>query len=177
MLCEAMRLQSPVGDFDHERVVQRVLADSRRPPAIVVGLALNGLGTVRALGRRNVKVLALADGRAPASEATRFADVIKIPDLMTRAGAATEVLASLAPRFPIPPVVFVSSDLFLEEFADWPDDLRRRYRIPMADPAIVKLILSKQDFYAYCLKERLPIPQTAYPHNEGDIEAISRDFR
>lgn len=82
-------------------------------PAVVVGLNLNGLGTVRSLGRVGIPVVALAGGNRHPCEFTRYCKVVTVPNLASDEEALLESLERVGRSLPSRAVVFPAGDQYL----------------------------------------------------------------
>jgi D-aspartate ligase len=147
-----------------------------RPAAVVVGLNINGLGTVRALGRQGIPVIAITSASGEPSEFTRFAvRKVRRPDLKASDDAVVAALLELAPTLQGPAVVFPSGDLYLQGISEHRDELAAHYLFPFPDRETVRLVGDKVRFYRFCQEHGFPIPRTWFPSGPDDIPAIARD--
>jgi D-aspartate ligase len=78
-------------------------------PAIVLDLGVNGLGVVRSLGRKGVRVLAVAFTEQGVAGCSRFCEAVDLPRDAGQSEFLSRLLA-LCQRLPAPPVLFPTSD-------------------------------------------------------------------
>ncbi len=91
-------------------------------PAVVIGLGVNGLGTVRALARRGVPTIAITNGSGEPPEHTRFGEKIVLPEISDPA-ALVECLVAVGKRLSGKSIVFPSGDLSLGYVSEHRADL------------------------------------------------------
>lgn len=144
-------------------------------PAVVIGLGVNGLGTVRALGRRGVPAIAITNGSGEPAEHTRFARKIALPAISDPA-ALIECLVSLGKTLEAKSIVFPSGDLSLGYVSEHRAALEPFYHLPMPSHDVVDLILSKTRFYHFAQDHGLPIARTFFPTGPEDAEQIGREI-
>ena len=147
------------------------------PQAVVIGLGINALGTVRALARRGVRVVAISTATGAPSESTRYCEKIACPGLMHDAEAVLAPLEELSRRLDGPAVVFPSSDLHLPALGAHRAALERYYRFPMPDRDTLTTVLDKALFYRFALDNGLPVGRVDFVRAGDDLRPLSRDVR
>lgn len=145
------------------------------PQAVVIGLNINALGTVRALGRRGVRVVAISAHNRTPSEFTRYCEKIVYRDLMQDEAAVLEPLEQLSRRLDGPAVVFPSSDLHLPALAAHRADLERHYRLPLPEERVLQTVLDKSRFYRFAQAHDLPVGAVHFPVDEDDIRRLASE--
>ena len=144
--------------------------------AVVIGLGINALGTVRALARRGVRVVAISTGRGVPSEFTRYCEKIIHPPLMDDADAILEPLETLRSRLDGPAVVFPSSDLHLPTLAAHRSSLEPYYRFPLPDAGVLSTVLDKSRFYRFAIDNGLPVGRVEFVNDSVDLRTVARDI-
>lgn len=148
-----------------------------KPPAVVVGLNINGLATVRALGRRGVPVTALAVGDGSPPESTRYCRKVVCPQMASSEEALVNCLLEVGRRMEQKAVLFVSGDLYLKTVSDHRAALADYYHFTCADQQTVNLLLHKVEFYRFAQEHGFPIARTYFPESMEDVRQISREIR
>ena len=145
----------------------------RKAAAIVIHLNINGLGTVRALGRMGVPVIAITSGTNGPSEYTRSCHKIICKDLGTDENALIECLLKIGMELQDKAVVFPSGDLYLAAVSEHRELLSQYFLLPIAEKEVVRLILSKTEFYRFAIEHKLPIAKTFFPGTLDDVKQIA----
>jgi predicted ATP-grasp superfamily ATP-dependent carboligase len=78
-------------------------------PAIVLDLGVNGLGVVRSLGRKGVRVLGVVFAEQGVAGCSRYCEAVDLPKEADETEFLSRLLA-LCQRMPAPPVLFPTSD-------------------------------------------------------------------
>jgi predicted ATP-grasp superfamily ATP-dependent carboligase len=144
-------------------------------PAVVIGLGVNGLGTVRALGRRGVPAIVITNGSGDPPEHTRFAEKVALPAISDPA-ALIECLVEQGRKFAGKSILFPSGDLSLGYVSEHRSELEPYYHLPMPSHDVVDLILSKSRFYRFAQDHGLPIARTFFPDSPEAADRIARDI-
>lgn len=150
--------------------------DSRKPPAVVIGLNINGLGTVRALGRKGIPVIALAHGNKEPSEYTKYCEKIVLEDLYTSEHNLLSHLVEIGKKLPSKSVVFPAGDLPLLILSKNRKILEEYYYFPFPEDNIVRLINDKVLFYNFAYDNGFPIAKTYFPDNREDAERVADEI-
>lgn len=145
------------------------------PPAVVIGLGVNGLGTVRSLSRRGIRCIAIMAGNGSPSEQTRYGEKIVLRE-MSNPDALVECLLKIGERFEGRSIVFPSGDLSLATVSGNRDALSAHYHFPMPSHDVVELILDKSRFYAYAQEHGLPLARTYFPRTLDEAEQVGKDI-
>lgn len=133
-----------------------ILAAPVAPPAVVLGLGINGLGIVRALGYRGVPVI----GGYSRDEAGRFSrfltatfrfDETDFPALLAK-------LVEIAAGHPGRPVLFVSSDELVRFIDENRAALERHYRFNVVPTGLLARIMDKYELYRLAVETGTPMP-------------------
>ena len=95
---------------------------------------INGLGTVRSLGRAGIPAYGLSGGNGDPGEYSRYCEMVRCPN-MSDAGAIVESLVSLGRGLPGKSVLFPSGDLSLEIVSEHREALAPFYHFPFPDGA------------------------------------------
>src|SRR5690348_1188918 len=133
---------------------------TRRSPAVVVGLGVNGLGTLRALAAAGISSYAITSGTGEPAERCRYGEKIVCRAMNTDPGALIDCLLQLRERLERPAVLFPSGDLSLELISNAREQLGDAYLLPFPEKRLVDLILNKTQFYRFAADAGIDIPAT-----------------
>lgn len=148
-------------------VIPGVRSASRlRPPAVVLGLNANALGTVKALRRAGVRCIALeARPRSPRqthtwmSTRTRLCEKIFLPP-DGGPEAMLQALRKLGPRLPGRSPIIPSGDDQVFLLSDHAAELAAWYTFTVPERDTLDLLMDKQRFLAFAIRHRVPVPRT-----------------
>lgn len=144
-------------------------------PAIVLGLGQNGLATVRALARQGVPVLGVEENLQQPSARTRLCQKIVCADF--RGDGLLPCLVALGQQLSTKGVLFPSGDLNLQVVSEHRDVLQDYYTFSLPEKAVIRLLLNKQEFYRVATQLGFSVPQTYFPQNEEEVNALSKELR
>jgi len=134
-------------------------APTGRPPALVLGLQLTALGTIRALARRGVEVVAVGEREGRPAEHTRYGR--KLFDSRAGTDACVEMLEELAPQFAQPPVLFASADWHAVLMSRHRDRLRDKYRYVFPEQEALETLMDKGRLAQWAARHGFLVPATA----------------
>jgi len=138
--------------------------------AIVLGIDLNGLGVIRALGQAGVSVLALDTDLNKPTAATRFAQKKHVAAL-----AGPELIAdllSLRSQFESDPVLLLTQEASVATVSASRDQLVSSYRFTMPAHALMDDLLNKISFQALAERHGYPIPRGLRLFEGASFEAL-----
>lgn len=137
-----------------------------RPPAIVLGLNPNALGTVKALRRAGVRCIALEacpEGPRQAhtwmSARTRLCEKVFLPP-GGGPEAMLQALRRLGPRLPGRSPILPSSDDQVFLLADNAEELLQWYSFTVPEREALDLFMDKQQFSSFAVRQGVPVPRT-----------------
>lgn len=143
-------------------------------PAIVMNLCINGLGVVRVLGQRGIRVIGMHDGRtfAPALDSRYLSDVLRYDGGDKE---RIELLIHLGSQWNERPVLFPIGDMMVRCVAERLDELRRYYRIGLPSRNMVETMISKRGFARLADDLDLPVPVSLFVDSEDMIEHVANE--
>ncbi len=150
---------------------------SFRSAGVVVGLGLNGLGTLRALAAGGARAFAVTDGSGSPPEHTRLGEKIVCASMHSEPEALIDCLLRLRERLDAPAVLFPSGDLFLQTLSSARDVLSDGYLFAFPAKQTVDLILDKTRFYRFANENDVRIPPTIFPRDLGEVVSASESLR
>jgi D-aspartate ligase len=139
--------------------------------AIVVGIDLNGLGVIRALGGAGVRVLALDTDLNKATAATRFGQKKRIRAL-AGADLITELL-SLRPQFDSNPVLMLTQEASVATVSAARDRLSDAYRFTMPSQVLMDQLLNKINFQELAERHNCSIPRALRLFDGDGLERVN----
>jgi predicted ATP-grasp superfamily ATP-dependent carboligase len=142
-------------------------------PAVVIGLGINGLGTVRSLGRAGIPVYGLTGGKGDPGEYSRYCEKVVCRD-MSSPDAMVESLVALGRRLPDKSVLFPSGDLSLEIVSEHRDELAPFFHFPFPSRDTVRLVLHKGRFVRFAVEHKLPMARTFFPDSIEALREVAR---
>ena len=143
---------------------------SPRPYAVVVGLELNGLGVVRALGMAGVPVIAIDTNLRKPTAATRFGRKIVVRALS--GPEFVDDLLALRQQFTSDPVLVLTQEASVATVSAARDLLSAGYRFTMPATTLMDELLDKLRFQALAERHCHPIPRAIRLGNEVSGEVL-----
>lgn len=153
-----------------------------RPPAVVLGLNPNALGTVKALRRAGVRCIALeARPTGPRhahtwmSARTRLCEKVFFPP-DGGPDAMLQALRRLGPRLPARSPILPSGDDQVFLLADHAEELARWYSFAVPERDTLELLMDKQRFLSFAVQQRLAVPRTLPNPSMAELRAAAGDL-
>lgn len=130
--------------------------------ALVFNCSYNGLGIIRALGRRGVEVYALDSVRGIRAVGTysRYAKYVMCPDPLIAEDAFVDCLMDMGKQFPEPAVLYPTNDEWAGAISRRKDMLSKYYLPCVPDWPAFELAVQKRQFYAWALERGYAVPKT-----------------
>ena len=150
-----------------------------QPPAVVLGLGQNGLGTVRALGRVGIPVIGVDDDLTQPGAQTRYCHKVLAKDFTKGGPALVEQLVELGvelERQGQKGVILPSGDLNIQLVSEEREQLEPYFHLSLPSKEVLRLFLDKKSFYKLAIERGFPLPRTYFTDGEHDIEQIAREI-
>lgn len=148
------------------------MSESGAPVAVVLGLGQNGLATVRALGRRGVRVVGVDANLEQPTARSRYCRAVRCPAFRAGGESLVQFLVDLGARLPERGVLFPSGDLNLLAVSEHRTTLAPFFHVALPAREIVRLILDKTAFYDFTARAGFPIPVTRRVHADN-VEEVA----
>lgn len=147
--------------------------DSTLPPAVVLHIAYTGYGVVRSLASAGIPVTAFQKDESPPEAKSSLCK-----QLITFAGDGNllEKLISLAKGNEAKPVLFITSDIYVEFFIKYRNILEDLFLIHYPDTETVKMLLNKDMFLEYAVRNNLPVPKSFRIGSLGELQANIKEM-
>jgi len=142
-------------------------AESALPPAVVLHIAYTGYGVVRSLAGAGIPIVAFQKDTSPPEAKSGL-----LERLITFAGDEDllEKLTALAQDCREKPVLFITSDVYVEFFIRYREVLEDLFRIHYPPTDVVSMLLKKDEFLDYAFRRSLPLPLSFRIASRGDLE-------
>jgi predicted ATP-grasp superfamily ATP-dependent carboligase len=150
-----------------------------RPPAIVLGLGQNGLGSVRALGRVGVPVIGVDDDLGQPGAQTRYCHKVRLEGFTKGGAALVDGLVEIGrelERMGQKGVLLPSGDLNVQLVSEEREKLEPYFHLSLPAKEVLRLFLDKKSFYKLAMERGFPLPRTWFTDGAHDIDAIAREI-
>jgi len=147
-----------------------------RPSAVVLGLGVNGLSVVRALGTRGVAVVGVYRRLDEVGRWSRYCRAVRFPPLEANRAEFLECLLGLG-RSENRPVLIPTSDEYLQFVSDYREQLGPAFRLALPDAKILEMLLRKHGTRELAQAHGVCIPETRFPVSVADIESLCTDLQ
>lgn len=144
------------------------------PPAIVLGLGVNGLGIVRSLGVMGVNVHGICDEenyRNP-GRFSKYCNAAILPDVKVQEDKFLQMLIDKFGNGEIKPVLFSESDLYTMFLSKHRNELQRYFRFILPENDLLFKLTSKDHSSPYVSSKGLQIPDTYFIDNESNADEV-----
>jgi predicted ATP-grasp superfamily ATP-dependent carboligase len=147
-----------------------------KPSAYVLGLFDTGLGVVRSLARKGVRVLGFDSDVANCGFHSRHAQSQVCPDPTHEPDRLIEFLSRAAAREPVPPILFPTSDAFVLFLSRRRDELGRWSRFVLPERDVVEDVVDKRRQYARAAGIGIPLPRTHSIRGLDELAGIADEL-
>ncbi|MFX0198988.1 MAG: hypothetical protein ACFFCW_22935 [Candidatus Hodarchaeota archaeon] len=149
--------------------------DGKRTAAVVVGLSITGLGTIRSLARSGIRVIGVdSDFRQPSAH-TRYCEKVACPDVNSE-DKLLETLISISKENKSKPVLFLSSDTSVLVASENMELLKNYYHFNLPSRSVVKTLMDKAMFSTFAEKNGHQIPKTFVINNLDDVKSLGSEI-
>ncbi len=144
-------------------------------PAIVIGVYNStGLGVIRDLARSGIPVLALDTDRRAAGFTSRYPARGVCPDPHHDEAAFAETLVAIAKKLPQKAVLFPCQDDCVFACSRNAVLLQQHFLQPFASWPVMQHVASKQAQVEAARRAGVGVPETAFIHDEADLDEAAR---
>jgi D-aspartate ligase len=140
-------------------------------PAVVLGMFETGLGVSRCLGRNKIQVFGL-DFKKDVGFYSRYIKARICPDPLNDEQKFLDFLIGFVEKFENKPVLFITSDNFLNVISRNRDKLKKYFFINLPDNLVIESITDKYKQYQLAVRGDIPFPSTYFPKNLEDVSRI-----
>lgn len=148
------------------------ISSRNSPPAVVVGLSVTGLGTVRSLARSGIQVYGVDSNFDQPSARSRYCTKVYCSDI-NREDNLIDTLVGISRKLNTRPVLFLSTDISVLIASENREFLRGYYAFNLPSQFAISTFMDKALFADFAVKNGFQIPRTFVAHNYNDIKFIS----
>jgi D-aspartate ligase len=141
---------------------------SAASPAVVLGLDVNGLGVVRALGRHAVPVVGLYSDEDRVGSLSRYCRAVRVEAIPS--AETVRVLQTVCPSSTHSPVLLPTSDAYAHWVNENQNVLRPRFRFHTVDCQLFERLNSKIGVAQLAREQGIDVPVTAHFDNLSTFE-------
>jgi predicted ATP-grasp superfamily ATP-dependent carboligase len=157
--------------------IERFLDGSSAPPAIVLDVDwINGLGTIRALARAGVRVIALDHRSYAIGFRSRYGLSVLCPDPYAAEQRFAAFLAELVELLPAPTPIFATHDDGLASVARALRDLGGKLLSPSPDSEKLDVLQQKSWQLARAAEVNVATPRTLYPGSASEARQAASEL-
>jgi D-aspartate ligase len=143
--------------------------------AVVIGGDYQGLGIIRSLGRRGVRICVLDDEHSIGRFSRYVTHAIKVPDLRDEA-RTIDTLITVGRRLGLTGwVLYPTREETVAALSRHRVELSEVFRVPTGDWQSVRWAWDKRNTYALADRLGIPAPRTWYPREASDLSDIDTD--
>jgi D-aspartate ligase len=143
--------------------------------AIVLGLDLNGLGVVRALGQSGIEVIGVDDVLSHAGRASRYCREV-LAASPTRADTLIPALHRIAGRLQGPGILFPTMDDTVRVLSRHRREVSEPLRVALPDASMTARLIEKEDLADLAERHHWPAPFTCVCRSEEEVRGVASDF-
>lgn len=146
--------------------MNQMSGENTLPLAVVLHIAYTGYGVVRSLTSSGIPVVAFQkDDTPPEAKSALCTRLITFDDDNDLLDSLVGLVGGISKK----PVLFITSDIYVEFFIRHRDVLEKLYLIHYPASETVDLLLKKDRFIEYASINNLPIPKSFIINNEKEL--------
>jgi len=143
----------------------------KKYPAVVLGMFEPGLAIGRSLGRNGIKVFGL-DFKKDVGFYSKYIRTEICPNPLIDEKKFMDFLIKFSEKFEHKPVLFVTSDNFLNTVSGNRNKLKKHFFMNLPDHEVIESITDKYKQHKVALNGKIPFPATFFPKNLVEVNAI-----
>jgi len=140
-------------------------------PAVVLGMFETGLGVGRCLGRNGIQVFGL-DFKKDVGFYSKYIKARICPNPLNDEQKFLDFLIRFVDKSEYKPVLFVTSDNFLNIISRNRNKLKKYFFINLPDNMVIESITDKYKQYQLALRGDIPFPATYFPKTLEEVHKI-----
>ncbi|QCR30398.1 carbamoyl-phosphate synthase [Priestia megaterium] len=138
--------------------------------AVVLDLSANGVGIIRSLSKKGIKVYAFDTERAYKIGRSRLATCDICPNPLTQENELLTLLINLSQSKGKKPVLYAGSDDYIVFISKNRKELSKYFLFLLPDHSLIEEVLDKEKAYELALKHNIACPKTYIVENEDHFE-------
>jgi D-aspartate ligase len=151
--------------------------DSTSKSAVVVDVSwVNGLATLRSLGRRGLRVFAIDHRPSALGLRSRYAQPVLAPEPVADEEGFIQALRDLGKELRGPTPLFPTHDEHLNAIARHAGDLEDHYLFPFPDWKLLEDLQSKRRQLEKAEQEGIAVPRTVHPASGAEARAAAKEL-
>ena len=151
----------------HKVGLEQIKPPVGSPPAVIVGLGLNGLAVARALHARGIRCIGVGVPDWQPSYATRSCEVVRCKTWSE--SGLIERLEEIAKKLYQPAPLIVTKEEAVTWVASNRDKLSNSFILRFPEQPILEEMMSKIDFQEIAEKQGWPVPKTLSVHSRSEL--------
>jgi predicted ATP-grasp superfamily ATP-dependent carboligase len=148
----------------------------KKYPSVILGMFETGLAVGRSLGRNGIKVFGF-DYKKDVGFYSKYIKAEICPNPMSDEKNFIDYLINFGEKLQFKPVLFITSDNFINSISRNRNKLNKFYFINLPDHNIIESITDKNKQYQLALKANIPLPTTYLPNDLEEIERIKHKIK
>jgi len=152
------------------RLKRSNIAGKGLPPAVILGLGINGLGIARSLGAKGIEVWGIHDRYDDFGRYSRHCNAVLFPPLMNGKEEFLQKLINQFGNAKNRPVLFMQSDLYVMFVSQNRSLLKKYFRFSLPDHELLMTLVSKERSAQFVVSKGLKIPETYFLDKKKTIE-------
>ena len=147
---------------------------SYKVPAVVLGLDVNGLGHIRSLALKGIKVIGIYTNCEELGRFSRLCKPIKFPDAKKNREKFKEALIRLGKSLHNKAVLFATNDFYVEFISDFREELQLYYLFTFPEKNFLKNLINKDKMKEIAQQAGLQVPKTFLLSSNKDITRVAK---
>jgi D-aspartate ligase len=140
-------------------------------PTVIIGADVNGLGTIRSLGKAGVPIFVLDDDKRRPGMHSRYARPVVIRAMS--GPALIDGLLTLRAQLKHRPMLFMTSDAQVRTLSQYRSRLAEAFHLRLPNHSRVCELLHKWSFHRVAESHGFPVPRTIAIRDETDIAGLA----
>ena len=148
----------------------------KKYPAVVLGMFEPGLAVGRSLGRNGIKVFGL-DFKKDVGFYSKYINAEICPNPLIDEPIFIDFLIKFADKHQHKPVLFITSDNFLNAISRNRNKLKKYFFMNLPDHKVIESITDKYKQYQLLLNGNIPFPATYFPKDLEEVNEIKDEIK
>ena len=149
------------------------MTDARRlekqPTVIILGMGITGLGVIRNLGRKGVRIIGMDPNPLILGRFSRYSRGVISPDVEKCEDKFLESLLKTGKKIDAPGIIFPTEDRYVNFVSKNRDTLSRYFKFPLPGKILCDEILNKYKFFKLAEQSSFSVPLTFSAKTINDV--------
>ncbi|MFE3893001.1 carbamoyl-phosphate synthase [Priestia sp. YIM B13446] len=143
-------------------------------PAVILDLSANGVGIIRSLAKKGIKVYAFDTKKPYKIGKSRLATCGICPSPLAEEKKLLDFLINLSKEVGSKPILYTGADDYVQFISKNRDELLKYFLFLFPGDSLIEQVLDKNKTYELAIKHNIPCPRTYVIDNKEELEdAIS----